>query len=419
MNADETKNPRPRRRAWGLAALTLVGLTLFLTWRATTLSGLPDIGDPFDVDAFDVEVADDRNAFILYRQAVDRMVKEPHSRVTGVWATAGVAERRWLDDNREALALWRLGTDRPDSLHARARTSTFETVLKTSQNLRGFARLATLEATRLEAEGDFAGAWVWHHALLRSSRHLGRRGCFIDRLIGIAIHSVSSARINHWAAEPKIDASSLRRALDEVIAIDAMTPPDSDAIKWEYLSFLNSMNDPKLMDSVALLNSPRGPSLGPAVRRSIDSALRIFKREPERSRRVIRLVFANWLAYCDLPAATRPKLLGPNPAASNGATPPTLNGLYATDPSAPANARALPPEVLARWFDSTLYAKQCLPAKFAVDMALARERSVQANLVVTLANELHKREHGDYPAKAEDLVGPYLKALPEGIPTSR
>ena len=36
--------------------------------------GLPDIGDPFDVQAFrSFTIPEDRNAFVLYRQAADRL----------------------------------------------------------------------------------------------------------------------------------------------------------------------------------------------------------------------------------------------------------------------------------------------------------------------------------------------------------
>ena len=40
-------------------------------WWATQLLGLPDIGEPFDVKAFQAfTIPDDRNAFVLYRQAM-------------------------------------------------------------------------------------------------------------------------------------------------------------------------------------------------------------------------------------------------------------------------------------------------------------------------------------------------------------
>jgi hypothetical protein len=49
------------------------------------------------------------------------------------------------------------------------------------------------------------------------------------------------------------------------------------------------------------------------------------------------------------------------------------------------------------------------------DGPLARERRRRPALIVRLAAELYKREHGRSPTRAGDLVGPSLKALPEGI----
>ena len=41
-----------------------------LLWWSIQLVGLPDIGEPFDVAAFrSFRIPDDRNAFVLYRQA--------------------------------------------------------------------------------------------------------------------------------------------------------------------------------------------------------------------------------------------------------------------------------------------------------------------------------------------------------------
>jgi hypothetical protein len=44
-----------------------------------------------------------------------------------------------------------------------------------------------------------------------------------------------------------------------------------------------------------------------------------------------------------------------------------------------------------------------------------RERRRRAVLVVRLAAELYRREHGKPPATAGALLGPVLKELPEGI----
>jgi hypothetical protein len=45
-----------------------------------------------------------------------------------------------------------------------------------------------------------------------------------------------------------------------------------------------------------------------------------------------------------------------------------------------------------------------------------RERARQARLVVHLADQLYRREHGGHPPPSPSaLVGPYLKALPEWL----
>jgi hypothetical protein len=46
---------------------------------------------------------------------------------------------------------------------------------------------------------------------------------------------------------------------------------------------------------------------------------------------------------------------------------------------------------------------------------MARERRRRSVLIVRLAAELYRREHGAIPATAGALLGPYLKELPEGI----
>src|SRR5271156_6134171 len=58
---------RPGIWATMLVVLLVAGLWI---WWATQLWGLPDIGDPFDVAAFEAfHVPDDRNAFHWYRDA--------------------------------------------------------------------------------------------------------------------------------------------------------------------------------------------------------------------------------------------------------------------------------------------------------------------------------------------------------------
>jgi hypothetical protein len=413
----ETRS-RPRTRRGLYLALGLAGLTAAITWRATSLDGLPDIGEPFDVEAFCRPIPDESNAFVLYREAFEKLGKEPQSS-DFVWELADEAQKKWLAENREALAIWRRGTERPDALYIPPRTLNFATLLPVVQGQRSFARLAVLEGTRLEAEGNFEGALDCYLAVLRASRHTGRRGVAIGRLVGIAMHAIVSKRLTSLAERPEVGASTIRRALEAAVAVDAMTPASSDLIKCEYLSFVNSIEMPFFDDPAKILNPVPSMWKGP-IGRAYFRMARVFKKEPERSRRVYRLIVANQLAYCDLPSARRPPKVSRAPTLpTKGPTWDLLRDLYEVDETAPAPARALPAEDLARWYTSTIYAEICLPNLGGIDKALARERGVQASLLIALANQLYLKEHGKAAETVEELVGPYLKTLPAGyVPRS-
>ena len=47
-----------------------------------------------------------------------------------------------------------------------------------------FHELALLEASRLEEQGDMAGAWGWYRAALRATYHMGLRGTRRARISG-------------------------------------------------------------------------------------------------------------------------------------------------------------------------------------------------------------------------------------------
>src|SRR4051812_2128778 len=60
---------RLRQLAWALLGLTAAAVA-FAAWWLTSLRGLPDIGDPFDVAAIrEPAIPDERNAFTFLRRA--------------------------------------------------------------------------------------------------------------------------------------------------------------------------------------------------------------------------------------------------------------------------------------------------------------------------------------------------------------
>jgi hypothetical protein len=201
----------------------------------------------------------------------------------------------------------------------------------------------------------------------------------------------------------------IRQALDDAVACGAFAPSESYTLKAEFLSvqeMLGSRENPGrsivLMRVHAIFKSSTyQPS--PEQMEALVDAWRYWRREPERSRRVLRLAIANWLAYDDLPSDRRP---APDP----GVTGPFE--LYALGPESPAEARALSPVALDRWMSTAIDAQELLRAWDFRALRL-RERANHRALVVLLASELYRRERGTGPPSDEALVGPYLKELPD------
>ena len=216
-------------------AVGCIALLLVWMWRVRSLDGLPDVGDPFDVAQAlrPIEISDEDNAYVAYSEAQRLLTKMPDAVrqvdwVKVTWSTAGPEVRAYLEANRPALAAWRSGTERPDALYHQPGRMAFDTILPVVQDLRMFGRLAELEGTRLEEKGAMDEAWNWYKSILRCSRHAGRHGAVIERMVGAAIFETACRRISHWAADPRVDATMLRRALADAIEADALTPPLSE-----------------------------------------------------------------------------------------------------------------------------------------------------------------------------------------------
>jgi hypothetical protein len=143
---------------------------------------------------------------------------------------------------------------------------------------------------------------------------------------------------------------------------------------------------------------------------SLYHARRFLLREPERSRRAIRLLFANWLAQTEGPEwqGRKPAVL----ATFRDATQTDRVPLYPVGPEAPAGARVFSPRELASWIVSAFDMK-VIAMSNSWPSVRRREQAGYRELVVTLAGELYRRERGVVPPSDEALVGTYLESLPD------
>ena len=141
--------------------------------------------------------------------------------------------------------------------------------------------------------------------------------------------------------------AQLRLALHDVLTADALTPPVSDAIKIDYLMVFTPVEtmtnfEEMIRSSGRVIPLSGGREMGlldrlvpwGAVRLPVQRMRLNARNELERTRRAFRLLFANWLAQADRPAGRRAPLAFRTP-----------NWIYSDDPSAPAAARAVTPEV--------------------------------------------------------------------------
>jgi hypothetical protein len=277
-----------------------------------------------------------------------------------------------------------------------------------SQALGSFHALALLEASRLEEQGDMAGAWTWHRAALRATYHTSLRATCFGRMSAGRRNGVILRRVSAWAVDPRTTPALIRGALDDAVACGTFTPSEEYSFKAGTPLALDGPENPGHQLLIARLTSALSSQayrLDSDQARTIADAWRFWRREPERSRRVMRLVVANRLAYLDLPPDRRP---APDPGVSGPFE------LYALGPESPANARVLSPADLDRWLRTAIDAQELLRGWDSGMRSLRlRERANHRALVTLLAGELYRRDHGTNPPTDEALVGPYLKELPD------
>jgi hypothetical protein len=405
-----------RSRGWKRRGLVLLYLAIAcvvgaLGWRAVSLRGLPDSPEPFDLVKYGkVEVSDADNAMVAYRDVFSRFgdldakkynVASPKAWEVTDWSAADPGVRQWAQEHRQALEAWLPANDRSDSLQVQPAAMRIFTSLETMQRIRPYVRLALLEGSRLEQSGDLAGAWRRYRAALLARRHAGRHGGSIQRIVGNVFLREARPRIEAWIDRAFRTPELLRRAIDDVVACRAMTSPPSEMVRVEYFSARAVVNDTErwanLVDS------------GPYSRTDwtnqfawVQWARRFLRREPERSGRVLRLITAGYLAQCDRPRAVRAKLLFAD------------SMIYDHDDQTPQAVRSIAPDVLEAWSrDSILI--ELGPYSNNLQARLDAEPGMFDQFILSLAERAFAIERGRPPKTYGELLGGYLKTLPDGV----
>ncbi len=394
------------RLLWWLHPKVALPLTLLIfllsapfLYRGYRISRVSDIGDPFDIEAFGtVNIAPADNAMTQYALATTLLRTrgygnadieiEEKARTQG-WTFASSAVTKWLDDNQPALAEWRKGTELSQAVVIQPKDFRFTSTLEVVEESREFSRLATLQAERCAHDGDLEAAWGWLLADVRASRHVEQNGCQIQRLVGIAILQSATDGMNRWSAHPAITPDLLRKAIVEFHEADQLTPPNSVALKTEYLALQNTLRVPTSLTELLEISTD-----GPL---SLQAPALFVMGEPELSLKVFQHVFANQLSEIDKPKRDRV---------------PSAAGVFQLYDLPPGTTKCLPARELDKIVDSAVLARLTLPAYQQVDIAVQREAARRAAVPLMLACQLHHRLHGDWPTKVEELVPGILAEPP-------
>jgi hypothetical protein len=412
---------RLRQLMWVTLVLAIcftVAASALAIWWLTSLNGLPDIGDPFDIAAFRASrIPEDQNAFIYLRRANKILTQEPDVRraaglaaYTASWSKTDPKLRSWVEENRQALELFLQGAEQSDAISDQTGY----------EGIGNLSDLVLLEGSKRQEGGDTSGAWECYRAILRMTVHVNRRGSLDqqNRVNVVLGRGALRQRLATWAADPRTTIPQLKSALDEVLETEPNPEWDSFALKLGYLEIMGSLERPLDPLRQQEIEGERTFRLGDMqlsadIVGSIEAARRFLLREPERSRRVLGLLWANWLAHVET-REQRPQK--PTVRAVLTAIKPKSAVLYPVSPGSPAGARALPPQEVASWLVTTRDARLQLleqwPSMAGWPPSRAYRR-VHRELVIMMATEIYRRERGSPPPSEEALVGTYLKSLPD------
>jgi hypothetical protein len=235
-----------------------------------------------------------------------------------------------------------------------------------------------------------------------------------ERFFANAHHAWLRRRLETWAADRRTTIPQLRRALEEAVAGRPRPEWQVFSLKMDYLDWMRQLETMSHPDFYAL-EEERTYRLGDMelprdVTVSLYHARRLLLREPERSRRAIRLLFANWLARAEGPGRPQSK---PAVLALLRSTRRTDRvPLYPVGLDSPAGARVRSPREVAGWLVTAYDIKVVAWSRLDTSVP-AREKAGHRELVIALTTELYHRERGVLPPSEEALVGTYLEGLPD------
>lgn len=389
--------------AYGLVA-AVVGV--FVS-RWVNLWAIPDAPEPFDAARFEREQFSGASSLgAAYLEVATHLRKQTpdsdRSLTNGLyvtdWTQMDVPDQAWFHQNRAMLEPWLAATSRPLTPLPLPSLTPIIGERDPADAARFPARIALIEGYKREAAGDLDGAWTCYRSTLRGSRQVAKAGSQVRRQTGYHLLKMAQPRVQVWTAHPQLTAPAARRALADLTECIAASPRPSETIKAEALFLIDQLRHPETWSA-----SPRDRN-DPAWYEQHERLIRarwFVRGEPERSRRLLRLLVAQALAQCDRDPAVQPPLLT------------VRSGIWQADSQTPPLVRQFTPERLEREISDSV-----LPGMVwatTPTFATVEIRDILEPLQLALAERVYLLERGKPAEKARDLLDGYLDTLPRNM----
>jgi len=308
------------------------------------------------------------------------------------WQDADAAHAKWLGDNEEALELALKASKRQSCAFidpSHSMMADMESLSKLRE-MYDLSSLILVSARELEARGELDQAFQRYLAVLRMGRHVTQRGGDLQFSVGDRIRSRAFLWMRRWAGHP---AQTRARLMDAVQTINEQ-PSGYSALREAYIqTFLQRRR--------SLAEEPQ--AVARALRESDDSvstAVAVLDRLcPWERFRAIRV--------CDRLAHEAATLLSSfDQNLSTGQTGMSLWVLQHAD-------HPLNQFDSVAWIHMTPLVSIWFPAwRFELIERAVNTETRRRAMLITLALCAWRSDHGELPARLDQLQGAYFERLP-------
>jgi hypothetical protein len=389
---------------WRILALTAVVLILLspLLYRGWRLGQVPPSEEPFLVDEFPKEIPEEENAAPLLVQATERFVKVADSdfkvyfdQSYDGWDPGDATLDHYLELNQAALEIWRTAASRS---RYQLDSETLDDEMKENFifRLRELNRFAISQIEKVTKNDHPREAISWLEAMMRHAHLIRQNSAELNLLVGISFFAIASKATIEWVVHPDLASSDIQQVLDTMIGARGLAPPLAENIKYGYLDNKEYWANGDYGEYLELYRRAGAePPLGSKWECWLEA-------EPQFTLHLMPHLAKNHLLFIDRPRRDRPPLIDGDLFEDSSVRPAKRGELAAT-------------ELWKLLCESRILDAGRHGLLLGVLEGIDRDEARYRCLTVALAAQAYFRDHGEFPADANQLVPEYLKEIPDDL----